>query len=58
MVPLAAVDDVRLCAGLYDIREADRLIDLPEQTFRRWARGYEHDVPLLHMLDRDARRES
>jgi helix-turn-helix protein len=58
MASLAAVDDVRLCAGLYDICEAARLIDLPEQTFRRWARGYEHGAPLLHMLDRDARRES
>jgi uncharacterized protein (DUF433 family) len=58
MAPSAAIDDVRLYAGLYDIREAARLIDLPEQTFRRWARGYEHGAPLLHMLDRDARRES
>jgi hypothetical protein len=49
---------VRLSAGLYDLREAARLIDLPEQTFRRWARGYEYGAPLLHMLDRDARRES
>jgi Putative DNA-binding HTH domain len=54
----AAIDDVRLSAGLYDIREAARLIDLPEQAFRRWARGYEHGAPLLHMLNRDARRES
>ena len=47
----AAIDDVRLSAGLYDIREAARLIDLPEQTFRRWARGYEHGAPLLHMRE-------
>jgi hypothetical protein len=53
MAPSAAIDDVRLSAGLYDIREAARLIDLPEQTFRRWARVYEHGAPLLHMRDRD-----
>lgn len=58
MAPSAAVDDVRLSAGLYDIREAARLIDLPEQTFHRWARGYGHSAPLLHVTDRDARRES
>lgn len=58
MVPSAAIDDVRLSTGLYDLREASRLIDLPEQTFHRWAKGYEHGAPLLHMLDRDARRES
>ena len=58
MVQPAVIDDVRLSAGLYDIREASRLIDLPEQTFRRWAKGYEHGGPLLHMLDRDARHES
>lgn len=57
MAPSVAVDDVRPSAGLYDIREAARLIDLPEQTFRRYARGYEHGAP-LHTLDRDARHES
>ncbi|MGH3439647.1 MAG: helix-turn-helix domain-containing protein [Pseudonocardiaceae bacterium] len=54
MASSTAIDDVRLSAGLYDIREAARLIDLPEQTFHRWARGYEHSGPLLHMTDRDA----
>lgn len=52
------VDDVRLSLGLYDVGEAARLVDLPEQTFHRWAKGYSGGAPLLHMLDRDARRES
>jgi hypothetical protein len=31
----AVIGDVRLFAGLYDIREAARLINLPEQTYSR-----------------------
>lgn len=58
MAAAALTDDVRLSAGLYDVREAARLIDLPEQTFRRWAKGYERGAPLLHMLDRDSRKEA
>ncbi|MGH3695782.1 MAG: hypothetical protein ACRDRX_17640 [Pseudonocardiaceae bacterium] len=45
MVAWAAIDDVRLSAGLYDIREAARPIDLPEQTFHRWVRSYERGAP-------------
>jgi uncharacterized protein (DUF433 family) len=59
MVAAIVNDDVRLTAGLYDIGEAARLVNLPQATFRRWAMGYESGAPLLHMLpDRDARRES
>lgn len=54
----AAMEDVRLSPGLYDVREAARLIDLPEQTFHRWAKGYEEGAPLLHMINRDPRREA
>ena len=58
MGSLTVTDDVRLTVGLYDLSEAARLIALPEQTFRRWAKGDGRGAPLLHMLDRDARRES
>ena len=51
-------DDLRISAGLYDIREAARLISLPEQTFHRWAKGYQGGAPLLHMPDRQARTEA
>jgi uncharacterized protein (DUF433 family) len=50
MASLAAIDDVRLCAGLYDIREAARLIDLPEQTFRRWARELKRQFGAEYVL--------
>ncbi|HEY2578027.1 MAG TPA: DUF433 domain-containing protein [Streptosporangiaceae bacterium] len=44
------MDDLRFNAGLLDLTDAARLLGIPHATFHRWARGYEHGDPLLHVL--------
>jgi uncharacterized protein (DUF433 family) len=43
--------DPRFTEGLLNLAEAGRYLRVPQQTFHRWARGYERGKPLLHVLD-------
>jgi uncharacterized protein (DUF433 family)/transposase-like protein len=42
-------DDVRFTRPLMSMADAARHLGIPQQTFHRWARGYEHGGPLLHV---------
>lgn len=42
--------DPRFEYGLLNLSEAGRYLHVPQQTFHRWARGYERGEPLLHVL--------
>jgi len=49
------VDDPRFAMGLLNLRDAARYLGVPNQTFHRWARGYEAGQPLLHVLEARSR---
>jgi uncharacterized protein (DUF433 family) len=42
--------DARFGQGLLTLADAGRYLRVPRQTLQRWARGYEHQQPLLHVL--------
>lgn len=44
--------DARFTEGLMNLSQAGRYLRVPQQTFHRWARGYERGQPLLHVVDR------
>jgi len=44
------MDDQRFNVGLLDMTDAARFLGIPRVTFHRWARGYTHGGPLLHVL--------
>lgn len=44
------MDDIRTRRGLLNQSDAARFLDIRQQTFNRWARGYERGRPLLHVL--------
>lgn len=44
------MDDPRFNTGLLDMTDAARFLGLSRTTFHRWARGYAHGGPLLHVL--------
>jgi uncharacterized protein (DUF433 family) len=48
-----ALDDVRFTAGVLDMSDAARFLDISRSTFHRWATGYERGGPLLHVLPAD-----
>lgn len=50
------MDDVRFSMGVLNMTDAARYLGLPNQTFHRWARGYERGEPLLHVLDGEGAR--
>ncbi|WP_245812409.1 DUF433 domain-containing protein [Actinophytocola xinjiangensis] len=43
--------DVRFTRPLMTLADAGRHLGIPQQTFHRWARGYERGGPLLHVID-------
>jgi uncharacterized protein (DUF433 family) len=43
------VEDVRFTEGLLNLSEAGRYLRVPQQTFHRWARGYQRGEALLHV---------
>jgi uncharacterized protein (DUF433 family) len=51
-------DDIRYTAGILNLTEAARLLAVPQQTFHRWARGYERGEALIHVLPPDTARSS
>jgi uncharacterized protein (DUF433 family) len=50
------MDDKRFSVGVLDMTDAARFLGIPRATFHRWARGYPHGGPLLHVLDAPARK--
>lgn len=44
--------DPRFTQGLLNLSQAGRYLHVPQQTFHRWARGYERGKPLLHVVDK------
>jgi uncharacterized protein (DUF433 family) len=43
--------DARFTEGLLNLTQAGRYLRVPQQTFHRWARGYQRGEPLLHVLE-------
>lgn len=43
--------DPRFETGLLDMTDAARFLGIYRGTFQRWARGYAHGAPLLHVID-------
>ena len=52
------MDDPRFSTGLLDVSDAARFLGIPRPTLRRWAFGYAHGDPLLHVVDAEGRREA
>jgi uncharacterized protein (DUF433 family) len=52
------MDDIRFVAGLLTMNDSARYLGIPRQTFHRWARGYEHGAPLLHVVQPESRSEA
>jgi uncharacterized protein (DUF433 family) len=52
------MDDLRFTTGLLDVSDAARFLGIPRPTLRRWAYGYAHGDPLLHVADIAGRREA
>lgn len=53
-----AVTDVRFSRPLMTMADAGRHLGIPQQTFHRWARGYERGGPLLHVIESDSIRRA
>ena len=52
------MDDPRFSTGVLDVSDAARFLGIPRPTLRRWAFGYAHGDPLLHVVDAGGRREA
>jgi len=52
------MDDPRFSTGLLDVSDAGRFLGIPRSTLRRWAFGYAHGGPLLHVVDVAGRGEA
>jgi uncharacterized protein (DUF433 family)/transposase-like protein len=52
------VTDVRFSQPLMTMADASRHLGIPQQTFHRWARGYERGEPLLHVTETDSIRRA
>jgi uncharacterized protein (DUF433 family) len=52
MARRASNPDARFTEGVMNLAEAGRHLGIPQQTFHRWARGYQRGQPLLHVLER------
>lgn len=51
-------EDRRFSRPLMTLADAGRHLGIPRQTFYRWARGYEHGDPLLHVSRQDNSRRA
>lgn len=49
-------DDVRFSAGILNMADAARFLGIANQTFHRWAKGYERGLPLLHTVEAASRK--
>ncbi|WP_236795386.1 DUF433 domain-containing protein [Amycolatopsis sp. GM8] len=50
--------DLRFSRAVMTMSDAGRHLGIPQQTFHRWARGYERGGPLLHVLGTDSIRQA
>ncbi|MFJ2033759.1 DUF433 domain-containing protein [Streptosporangium sp. NPDC087985] len=50
--------DIRARTGLLNQSDAARFLDIRQQTFNCWARGYERGRPLLHVLPSGGSRQA
>jgi len=50
--------DVRFIRPLMGMADAARHLGIPQQTFHRWARGYERGGPLLHVAEPESIRRA
>jgi uncharacterized protein (DUF433 family) len=50
--------DIRTTDGILTLAESARYLRVPQQTFHRWAKGYERGGALLHVLDAPPRHPS
>lgn len=50
--------DLRFSRPLMSMADAARHLGIPQQTFHRWARGYERGGPLLHVADTESIRRA
>jgi uncharacterized protein (DUF433 family) len=50
------MEDIRTAMGLLNMSDAAQYLGIATSTFRRWASGNEHGVPLLHVLPAAPRR--
>ena len=50
--------DVRFSRPLMGMADAARHLGIPQQTFHRWARGYERGGPLLHVAEPESIRRA
>jgi uncharacterized protein (DUF433 family) len=48
------MSDARYTHGIMSMASAARYLEVPRQTFHRWARGYERGNPIIHVLDKSA----
>lgn len=44
--------------GIMNMTDAGRFLAISQQTFHRWAKGYERGGPLLHLADTDRSRQA
>jgi uncharacterized protein (DUF433 family)/transposase-like protein len=51
-------EDVRFSRPLMSMADAARHLGIPQQTFHRWARGYERGGPLLHVAEPESIRRA
>ncbi|WP_020669799.1 DUF433 domain-containing protein [Amycolatopsis nigrescens] len=51
-------EDVRFSQPLMTMADAGRHLGIPQQTFHRWAQGYERAGPLLHVVAPDSIRQA
>lgn len=52
------MSDPRFDTGLLDVADAARFLGIHRATFQRWARGYAHGAPLLHVVSAAPARAS
>jgi uncharacterized protein (DUF433 family) len=50
--------DARFSRPLMTMADAGRHLGIPQQTFHRWARGYERGGPLLHVIEPHSSRQA
>jgi hypothetical protein len=51
-------EDMRFVRPLMTMSDAGRHLGIPQQTFHRWARGYERGGPLLHVVETENMRRA
>ncbi|WP_338857279.1 DUF433 domain-containing protein [Gordonia hongkongensis] len=53
---MTTIGDPRFDAGILTMSDAARYLAISQQTFHRWAKGYDRGEPLLHVVDAPQRK--